>query len=129
MLQIPKKIDYAVQLLRYLNTSPDVVSLRDVSNELELPFLFLQQIAQELKSFGYLEAKRGAHGGYRLAKSIDGLTIQDVMTLFDERVETVACSTSDTACHKSETCEVKHIWKGVHHSLEQIFSNTYVLEQ
>jgi Rrf2 family protein len=127
MLQIPKKIDYAVQLLRYLHTAEDVVSLRDVSTSLDIPFLFLQQIAQELRSQGYIEAKRGASGGYKLAKDIQDLTIHDVMVLFNERVEVVACATDETACHKSKSCTVKHVWKGVHHNLEQIFSSTYVL--
>jgi Rrf2 family protein len=128
MLQIPKKIDYAVQLLRYLHGQSDVVSLREASETLDLPFLFLQHIAQELRKHKYIIATRGAHGGYRLARSLDGITIQHIMELFDEQVETVACVQGDHACHKSESCQVKDVWKGVHHSLTQIFSNTYVLQ-
>lgn len=128
MLQIPKKIDYAVQLLRYLHSQSEVVSLRDVSRTLDIPFLFLQRIAQELRKYGYVTATRGAHGGYRLARSLDGVSLQDIMELFEEEVETVACMAGDHACHKSDSCQVKAVWKGVHHNLNQIFSNTYVLQ-
>lgn len=129
MLQIPKKIDYAVQLLRRLSEEGvgSTVSLRDISEELHIPFSFLQQIAQVLKKNEYLGATRGATGGYFLAKEIQHTTIQDVMELFHEEVETVACSKGDHACHKSATCKVKGIWKGVNHSMKQIFENTYVL--
>lgn len=128
MLQIPKKIDYAVQLLRYLHGQSDIISLRDVSKVLDIPFLFLQQIAQELRKHEYITAIRGAHGGYKLARSLDGVSIHDIMVLFEEQVETVACVQGDHACHKSESCQVKDVWKGVHHNLTHIFSNTYVLQ-
>jgi Rrf2 family protein len=128
MLQIPKKIDYAVQLLRYLHAADTVVSLRDVSTSLDIPFLFLQHIAQELKKQGYLTSIRGAHGGYILSKDISNTTLQDIMSIFNEQVETVACTQGDHACHKAASCQVKDVWKGVHHNLTQIFSNTYVLQ-
>lgn len=129
MLQIPKKIDYAVQLLRRLSAegTKSTVSLRDISEELNIPFLFLQQIAQVLKKNEYLGATRGATGGYFLKKNIEATSLQHIMGIFGEEVETVACAKGDHACHKSATCNVKSMWKGVNHSMKEIFENTYVL--
>ena len=128
-MQIPKKVDYAVQFLRYLATKHErgsVVSLRDVSNELNIPFLFLQQIAQTLKKEKFVNATRGAHGGYFLIKDLKETSLFDVMELFDQTKEIVPCVSH--TCAKSDTCTVKGIWHKVHYNMQHIFQTTYVLE-
>lgn len=128
MLQIPKKVDYGVQLLRYLSEVEHAVSLRKVSTELKIPFLFLQQIAQLLKKKEFLQSVRGAHGGYMLAKSLENITVYDILLALDEPFIAAACLDDTKKCHKNQQCSVQPFWQSLQNDMQKVFQSIYVLQ-
>jgi DNA-binding IscR family transcriptional regulator len=71
------KAEYGVRLLIRLgmhgNGGP--VSLKAVAETENLPLAYLERIAALLKRQGLVEATRGAHGGYVLAKPAEEITM------------------------------------------------------
>lgn len=67
---------------RLKRTGGSFVDISVVAHESRLPYAFLEKVAQELKRKGLLESKRGAGGGYRLAKSHRKVSTGEIINLF-----------------------------------------------
>lgn len=67
------QVDYGLILLAALRNSflkekNYFLNLKRISKENNLPYAYLERVAQKLQRAGLIESKKGAAGGYRLAK-------------------------------------------------------------
>lgn len=78
-MRFSNKIKYGLQFLLFLDvdTEPYTDILRGALS-CDISHKFLEAIAVELKKEGILDVKRGAGGGYKLAKQPDQITLADV---------------------------------------------------
>src|SRR5215831_16907060 len=85
MLRLSKKTDYALLALQYLASpgEPGDVSARAIAERFEIPPELLAKILQRLAHGGLITAQRGVHGGYRLARSPDAISIADIAQAVD----------------------------------------------
>ena len=85
MFRFSKKTDYALLALRYLadEAASDDVSARAIAERFEIPLELLAKILQQLARHGLIVAHKGVHGGYRLARSADAISVADVMRAVD----------------------------------------------
>ena len=69
--------EYAIRalLVLALNYGEDVVRIQDISQKQNIPKKFLEQILNDLKALGAVESRRGAAGGYRLARPPQHITL------------------------------------------------------
>ena len=75
------KAEYGVRLLIQLGlqNGHQPVSLKAVADAEQLPLAYLERIAALLKKAGLVEATRGAHGGYLLARPAEDITMDNVV--------------------------------------------------
>lgn len=59
------------------------VQAREVAERQRIPLRYLEQILQELRRAGLIEAKRGPGGGYALALPPEEVRLSDVMAALD----------------------------------------------
>ena len=73
------KAEYGVRLLvelgRQSNESP--VSLKAIAESEGLPLAYLERIVALLKRAELVESTRGAHGGYRLSRDPESVTMDE----------------------------------------------------
>ena len=55
------------------------VKIADIAKRQKIPQKFLELILAGLKQSGFVDSRRGAEGGYLLARSPDTITIGDVL--------------------------------------------------
>lgn len=55
------------------------VKIADIARRQKIPQKFLELILASLKQGGFVESRRGAEGGYLLARSADSVIIGDVL--------------------------------------------------
>jgi len=60
-------------------TSARAMSLKDLARRLEVSEKYLWHVANLLASAGLIHAERGAHGGFRLARTIQAITLLDMV--------------------------------------------------
>lgn len=78
-----KRFDYALILFEYLKKNEGIFSnIRTIAEQLNLPYAYLEKVAQELKRLGLIEAKKGLGGGYRLNKN-KAVSISTLMNLYN----------------------------------------------
>ena len=80
-MRITAKADYAVRAALELAAAPDgePVKGEHLAESQEIPLQFLEHILLELKHARLVRAKRGARGGYWLARPADDITVADVI--------------------------------------------------
>lgn len=55
------------------------VRIADIAQRQKIPQKFLELILASLKQGGFVESRRGAEGGYLLARSADAITVGEVL--------------------------------------------------
>jgi Rrf2 family protein len=80
-MQISVKGEYALQAIFDLASQPqgEPVRIADIAGRQQIPQKFLELILAGLKQAGFVESRRGAEGGYLLARSADSLTVGEVL--------------------------------------------------
>ncbi len=80
-MNISVKGEYALQAIFDLAAQPagNPVRIADIARRQKIPQKFLELILAGLKQAGFVESRRGAEGGYLLARSADSLTVGEVL--------------------------------------------------
>jgi Rrf2 family protein len=80
-MNISVKGEYALQALFDLaSQSPgEPIRIADIARRQKIPQKFLELILAGLKQGGFVESRRGAEGGYLLARSADSITVGEVL--------------------------------------------------
>ena len=81
LVNFSTKTEYAIRAVLdlTLEARSEPVRIADIANRQRIPQKFLETILAELKRDGILESRRGAEGGYLLARSPDLITVGQVV--------------------------------------------------
>jgi Rrf2 family protein len=84
-MRISQKGLYALQALIVLarHYSGDVVKIRDIAQEEQLPEKFLEAILRDLKRARFVTSVRGANGGYQLKRAPEKIFLGEVLRTID----------------------------------------------
>src|SRR3954469_17603373 len=79
------------------------LTTRQISEETRIPAGYLSKVLQGLFRAGLVNARRGLHGGYSLARGLDELTVLDVINAVDPIRRIVECPLG-LAAHRGGLC-------------------------
>ena len=84
-MKLTNRSEYALLALVYLarHEAEGYLSVDTVALAQGIPPKFLEQILLALKRARYVRSTKGQHGGYRLARPADKITLAEVIRLFD----------------------------------------------
>src|SRR5438552_14865468 len=84
-MNISIKGEYALQAIFDLCSQPpgQPVKIADIDRRQKIPQKFLELILATLKQGGFVESRRGAEGGYLLARAASQITIGEVYRFFE----------------------------------------------
>src|SRR3954449_7992618 len=79
-MRISAKVDYAVRAaLELAAAGGDPIKGEAIADAQGIPLKFLENILGELKHTGIVSSRRGAQGGYWLAKDADDVSLADIV--------------------------------------------------
>ena len=84
-MNISVKGEYALHAVFDLALQPpgEPVRIADIARRQQIPQKFLELILAGLKQGGFVESRRGAEGGYFLAKPADSIIVGDVIRFME----------------------------------------------
>jgi Rrf2 family cysteine metabolism transcriptional repressor len=84
-MNVSSKGHYALQALFDLasRNSGDPVKIAGIAKRQKIPQKFLELILSSLKQGGFVESRRGADGGYHLARPPETITVGEVLRYVD----------------------------------------------
>ncbi len=101
--------EYALLSLDKIRKSDKPVGAELLANELNIPKSFLAKIMQGLAKQGILQSKKGANGGFILAKKLEDITLYSVIMAAEGKPPAVLdCSQYIDSCPSGAigTCSI-----------------------
>ncbi len=86
--------EYALLSLDTIRQSDKPIGAEQLANELNIPKSFLAKILQSLAKEGILESRKGAHGGFVMAKDIHEIAVRSIIMAAEGKAPAVFDCTS-----------------------------------
>lgn len=101
--------DFGLRVLMRLAGAPEQSFSTDaLAQEFGVSRHHLKKVVRQLAEAGYVVTRRGAHGGFRLARSAASIPIGEVVQLLENRQALVECFQPDGgACVLTPRCRLK----------------------
>ena len=119
-MKIPKRAEYGLRAMMFLTKSKKAVSVREISNAEKMPYEFLAKIFNDLEKAKLVKAKRGANGGYMLARPAEKITPGDVIVVLDQEMVQSHCA----GCSMSGGCSSGQILDEIQQDLDKALNAT-----
>ena len=86
-MNVSVKGEYALQAIFDLaaQTGREPVKIAEIARRQHIPQKFLELILASLKQGGFVESRRGAEGGYLLARRAEAITVGEVLRFVEGR--------------------------------------------
>jgi Rrf2 family protein len=119
-VNISVKGEYALQAVFDLaaHNSGEPVKIADIARRQKIPQKFLELILASLKQGGFVESRRGAEGGYMLARPAESITVGEVLR-FVEGGRSVHPSS-----RKEEPNPFAEVWRMVDDAVSSVVDHT-----
>ena len=123
---LSKKTQYALQALSYMvgKGTDAPILIAEISTEKKIPLKFLENILLELKKAGFLESKKGKHGGYFFAIAPQTIKLSAIFRTIEGPIALLPC-VSLNFYKKCETCNEKKC--GINKIMVEVRDNTLAI--
>jgi Rrf2 family cysteine metabolism transcriptional repressor len=119
------KAEYGVRVMAHLakHNGEQPISLATIADSEGLPLAYLEHLVQRLRKAGLVESRRGAYGGYTLARAAEDISMAEVVRALEGEIAPIECITADAdgvlVCSRehSEPCPTKFLWTRVQGSI------------
>lgn len=124
---ISKACDYGILVVSFFASNPKgyLKSKHDIASALNLPEEFLSKILQQLVKNNIVESIRGSHGGYKLLKSPQEISLKSVIEVFEGEMHMIDCLDDNFEdCGRQNQCKpLQNVMHKVENEINQILSN------
>lgn len=99
-----------------------------LAERLSIPSDYLSRVLHTLRKRGVVDATRGRHGGFRLARSPSEVTLLDIVEPFDDVGDERQCLLRRQTCSDITACPLHEGWKSIAGAMASFFSQTTLAE-
>ena len=126
---VSRSADYALRAMVYLARldSPRFVPANEIANEMHTPPFLLSRILQHLVHGDLLTSMKGHHGGFRLRKSPERITLFEILHSIDGPFMMHDCS-GKSGCGLSHDCGLRSVFSKAEKHLEDLFRSVTLAE-
>ncbi len=124
-MRVSAKTDYAIRAALELASAEDDKPVKGerIATAQAIPLRFLENILMQLRHAGLVESRRGAEGGYRLAKPADEVKLADVIRAIDGPLAGVSGSRPETLGFTGSAESMKDVWIAVRAALRGVLEH------
>ncbi|HEY7396900.1 MAG TPA: Rrf2 family transcriptional regulator [Gaiellaceae bacterium] len=120
-MRVSAKADYAIRAAVELAAAgAGPVKGDRVARAQEIPLNFLENILVDLRNAGLVASKRGADGGYWLARPPDEITLADVIRAVDGPLANVRGQRSEQVEFAGSAAALREVWVAVRANLRAV---------
>jgi Rrf2 family transcriptional regulator, cysteine metabolism repressor len=122
-MNISVKAEYALEAIFDLSNQPpgEPVRIAEIAKRQNIPQKFLEGILNTLKQGGFVESRRGAEGGYLLARPSDAITVGEVLRFIEG-------SKSATSAKRHTGVPFGEMWQRVDQAVSAVVDTTTFAE-
>ena len=131
-MSVSSKCYYAIRAIYALaeHGATEPMKIADIAEKELIPIRFLEVILGQLKGAGFVQSRRGAEGGYRLAKPADQITIGEIMRYVDGPIAPVDCVSQSRPkeCEFHGDCSFFGFWSRVRQAISDVVDQTTIAD-
>jgi Rrf2 family cysteine metabolism transcriptional repressor len=128
-VNISMKSRYAVRALTELARREESlpgkpVRLGEIADSRGIPLQFLEQVFAALRRAEVVRSRRGAAGGYALARPAADITVLEVVAALDGVPSPAECTQG--LCDRQDSCGAASVWIEAQAALERVLTGTSI---
>lgn len=122
-MQLTTKGRYAVTAMLDLGMYGDngPVNLADISKRQGISVSYLEQLFSKLRRGVLVSSVKGPGGGYVLSRSAEEISIAEVISAVDEKLDVTSCGGKGT-CFNGEECMTHQLWAELGQQMKSFLS-------
>jgi len=98
------------------------VTLAGISERQDISLSYLEQLFSRLRRHELVESVRGPGGGYYLARSLEDLSVADIIRAVDEPIDATQCGGKEN-CQDEHRCMTHDLWMGLNAHIYDYLDN------
>jgi len=121
-MKVSAKADYAIRAALELAAAEDQGPVKGerIAQAQEIPPNFLENILADLRNGGLVLSRRGADGGYWLARPAAEISLADVIRVVDGPLANVRGVRSEQVAYQGTAEPLRDVWVAVRASLRSV---------
>lgn len=114
-----KTTSYGIRALGYLAAQPSnrLCGLQEIAEHERIPPIYLRKILGELRRHRLLLSLKGIHGGYRLARAAEGISLWEVFRVLEPDPYLDMCILGQGVCSAESACALHEDWQALRKDL------------
>ena len=129
-MRVSAKTDYALRAIVELAAAGGGTPVKGerLASRQGIPLRFLENILLQLRHAGLVESRRGADGGYRIARPPEEIALADVIRAIDGPLAGVGGARPETLRFQGSAEPLRDVWVAVRASLRGVLENVTVAD-
>ncbi|MBN8413678.1 SUF system Fe-S cluster assembly regulator [Halomonas denitrificans] len=124
MLKLSRMTDYAAVVMAQIARHPrEPHAAGELADAVQLPHPTVSKTLKMLVKAGLLVSRRGAQGGYQLARAASEITVSDIISAIEGPVAVTECSHAEGDCDLASTCGVADNWQRVSLAIRELLDS------
>ena len=100
-----------------MHAQKGAVKLNDISERQNISLSYLEQLFGKLRRAGLVDSIRGPGGGYILAADARNISIAQIITAAEDKLDATLCS-GKTNCHNGAPCLTHDLWESLNQTIQ-----------
>ena len=131
-MSVSSKCYYAIRAVYALaeHGGPELMKIAEIAEREKIPIRFLEVILSQLKGGGFVQSRRGAEGGYRLAKPAATISVGAIMRYVDGPIAPIDCVSQSRPkeCDFHGDCHFFGFWGRVRQAISDVVDRTTIAD-
>ena len=125
-----RQCEYALQAVSYMALLPkgDLISIKELSKRLDIPYHFLAKILQGLSSKKLLHSQKGKNGGFGLARNPSSITLFHIVEALDGTDIMTTCVMGFPQCSGQRPCSAHKDWEAIRERVYKMLCEKNIAE-
>jgi len=126
-MKVSAKTQYGLRAMVLLAKKGKMCSSKEIAKKEGIPAQYLEKIISELEKAKLVKAKRGAQGGYILAKNPREINAGEIIKTLEGTMAPVLCIAKEKGkkycCPHEKGCLAKNVWQEIQDVLNATLSS------
>ncbi len=115
-------------ITRLAEKPSELLSAQQLAEECHLELPTVSKVLKLLGKAELLSSVRGAHGGYRLQRSADKVSITDVISAIEGPIGVTECSVEPGSCSHEPVCQLRGNWHVIDSEIHRVLDNLSIAD-